>query len=39
MKYVSRPKNATVKDIDIADIFLGNIDIVSILVKAISTHL
>jgi len=39
MKYVSRPKNAAVKDIDIADIFLGNIDIVSILVKAISTHL
>jgi len=27
MKYVSRPKSAAVKDIDIADIFLRNIDI------------
>jgi len=43
MKYMSRPKSAAVKDIDIdidiADIWVRNIDIISISAKAISTHL
>jgi len=36
---MSRPKTAAVKDIDIANILGQKIDIISILAKAISTHL
>jgi len=43
MKYMSRPKSAAVKDIDIADIlgqkYIYHIGIVSISANAISTHL
>ena len=41
IKYMSRPKSAAVKDIDIdiADISVRNIDIVSISAMAISTQL